>query len=126
LLLALLEKIFEFEADVEMIFDRGLAAARDDDDIANPRMQSFFHAILNNRLVHERQHLLRLRLGGGEKAGPETRCGENCFANFRGWHSLLIFPGIPKNRNSRSAIRDECPAVRRAGRRLLLDASPRG
>ena len=61
----LLQNRFQLEADVEMILDGVFAATGDDDDVVHPRGQRFLHAVLNDRLVHQRQHFLGLRLGRG-------------------------------------------------------------
>ena len=97
-----LQQVFQLEADVEMIFDRGLAAAGDDDDVLNAGMQRFFDAILNDRLVDDGQHLLGLRLGCRQESGAEPRGRENSFSNF-GWH-LFQF-GAPQ---ARFATRELC------------------
>ena len=64
LLAAALESGVELEAMVEMILHGAFAAARNDDDVLDPRSQSFFDTILNNGLVDERQHLLGYDLRG--------------------------------------------------------------
>ena len=45
-------------------------------------MDRLLDAVLNDGLIDDRQHLFRLRLGGGQKAGPETCGGEDGFADF--------------------------------------------
>ena len=64
-----------------MILNRVLAAARDDDDVIDTGGHGLLDHILNNGFVHQSQHLLGLRLGGGEESGPQTGGGENCFAD---------------------------------------------
>jgi ferredoxin len=77
-----------------MIFNRGFSAPRHDNDVLNARMQRFFDAVLNDRLVDERKHFLGLRLRGRKKSGPKTRGWKDCFANFRCRHrSYLAHPG---------------------------------
>ena len=66
-----------------------LAAPGHDDDVLDSRMQRLFHAVLDDGLVHQRQHFLRLRFGGGQKSGAESRGGEYGFANFCG-HLLTV------------------------------------
>ena len=82
LLVAGLQQVFQLEADVEVVFDGGLAAAGHDDDVLNAGMDRLFDAVLDDRLIDDRQHLFRLRLGGGQKAGAEPGGGKNGFANF--------------------------------------------
>ena len=87
LLAARFQQVFQLEADVEMIFDGGFAAAGDDDDVLNARVERLLHAVLDNGLVHDGQHLFGLGLGGGKEAGAKPGGWENCFSNF-GWHLL--------------------------------------
>ena len=56
----------------------------------DPGVQGLFDAVLDDRLVDERQHLLGLGLSGGQETGPQTRGGENGFANFRGRHRSYL------------------------------------
>ncbi len=63
-LAAILQHFFQLVAYVEVILDGRLATAGYDDDLVATRGQRFFHAILNNGLVHQRHHFLGLRLGG--------------------------------------------------------------
>ena len=46
-----------------------------------PGGDRFLDAVLDDRLVDERQHFFRLRLGGGEKAGAETGGGKDGFSD---------------------------------------------
>ena len=80
-LAARLEKRLELDRDVEVILDRVLAAAGDEDDVVDAGRDRFLDAVLNDRLVDERQHFLGLRLGGRKKAGAEAGGGEDGFAN---------------------------------------------
>ena len=82
-----LEQVLQLEADVEVVLDGGLAAAGDDDDVLNAGVDRLLHAVLDDGLVHQGQHLLGLRLGGGQKSGAQPGGGEDGFANF-GWHHL--------------------------------------
>ena len=92
LLAARFQQVFQLEADVEMIFDGGLAAAGDDDDVLNAGMDRLFHAVLDDGLVDDGQHLLGLRLGGGQKSGAQPGGGENGFANFGGHLLQFVLP----------------------------------
>ena len=44
------------------------AAARDKDHVAHTGRIGFFDRVLNQRLVHHRQHLFGRGFGGGQKA----------------------------------------------------------
>ena len=81
LLAARLEEGLELDRDVEVILDRVLAAAGDQDDVVDAGGDRFFDAVLDDRLVDERQHLLRLRLGGRQEPGAEAGGGEDGLAN---------------------------------------------
>ena len=80
-LAALLQHLFQLVADVEVVFDRALAAARDHDDLVAAGSHRFLDAVLDDGLVHQRQHFLGLRLGGGQEARPQSRGRENRFTN---------------------------------------------
>ena len=72
-LAARLEKRFELDRHVEMILDGVLAAPRDQNDVVDAGGDGLFDAVLNDRLVDERQHLLGLRLGGRQKPRARVR-----------------------------------------------------
>ena len=74
--------MLQLEADIEVIFDRGLAAAGDDDDVLDSGMNGFLDSVLDQRLIHQRQHLFGLGLGGWKKPGAKPGGGEDGFANF--------------------------------------------
>ena len=76
-----LEERLELDRHVEMVLDRVLAAARDQDDVVDAGGDGLFDAVLDDRLVDERQHLLGLRLGGWEKARAESGGGEDRLAD---------------------------------------------
>ena len=74
---AVMQVVLELEGGVEVILDGALVAAGDEDDLLEPRGHRLLDHILDRRLVDQRQHLLRLRLGGGEEAGSESGSGED-------------------------------------------------
>ena len=71
------QSVFKLERDVEVVFDGPLAPSRDEDDLGDAGLLRLFDAVLDERLVHESQHLFRHGLGGGEKSGAEPADGEN-------------------------------------------------
>ena len=81
LLAAALEKRLELLRHVEVILDGVLAAAGDEDDVGDAGGDRLLDAVLDGRLVDERQHFLGLRLGGGEKTGAEAGGGEDGLTN---------------------------------------------
>jgi hypothetical protein len=64
---------------VEVILDRALAAAGDDDDVLDPRRDRLFHAVLDDGLVDQRQHLFGITLVAGKKRVPSPPAGKTAF-----------------------------------------------
>jgi hypothetical protein len=71
---------FEIDVDVEVILDRVLAAPRDQDNVLRARGDGLLDAVLDDRLVDQRQHLLGLGLRGRQEAGSKACGGEDGFA----------------------------------------------
>jgi hypothetical protein len=71
----------ELEVAVEMFFDRAFALADDHEDIRHAGTDGFLDDMLNRRGVDDGQHLLGLRLGGGQEPGAETGGGNDGFAD---------------------------------------------
>src|SRR5678815_1619481 len=67
---------------VEVVFDGALATTRNDDDLIAAGGERFFDSILNDRLVHQRQHLLWHCLGGGQESCAEACGRKDGFAYF--------------------------------------------
>ena len=80
------EFAFELGVGVEVVFNRALVAARDEDHFRDAGAGGFFHGVLNQRLVDDRKHFLGHRLRGGEKTRAEAVDGEYDFAN--GFHGV--------------------------------------
>ena len=51
------------------------------DDLVTARGQRLFHSILDDRLVHQREHLFRLGLGGRQKTRAQSGSRKNSFTN---------------------------------------------
>ncbi len=85
------ERVLQLKRYVEVILNGGLAAAGDDDDVLNAGMHGFLDAVLDEGLVHQREHLLGLRLGGGKKSRAQSCGGEDCFAHFRNHVFEVLF-----------------------------------
>ena len=77
---------FELGGGVEVVLHGGLAAGGDDDDLGAAGGYGLLHAVLDEGLVDEAEHLLGGGLGGGEEAGAEAGGGEDGFADFLGGH----------------------------------------
>ena len=67
---------------VEMIFNRALAATSDKDHFRDSGRNSFFHCVLDQRLVHDRHHFLRTGLGGRQETGAHPGDREHGFGDF--------------------------------------------
>jgi hypothetical protein len=79
---ARLEERLELHGDIEVIFNRVLPPAGDEDDVVDARGNRLFHAVLDDRLVDERQHFLGLRFRGRKESRAEAGGGEDRFANL--------------------------------------------
>ena len=75
------ELVLELERDVEMVLNRVFAAPGDEDHHRDARGGHFFNRVLHQGLVHDGQHFLGLRLGGGEEARAQSSHGQNRFPN---------------------------------------------
>ncbi len=80
LLAGLLELVFEFERNVEVIGDRMLVAVRHEHERVCARIDRFVDRILDQRLVEHRQHLLGDDLRRRQETRAETGDGEYDFA----------------------------------------------
>src|SRR6185436_9306864 len=94
----------ELERHVKVVFDGPFMPAGHKDHLPHPGGISLLHGVLDQGLVDDRQHLLRLSLGGWQKARAETRDGEDGFVDQ---HTLKNNVGIQ--------MRDSCTAVLAVG-----------
>src|SRR5205823_6539235 len=69
--------------DVEVVLDRVLPAARHENDVVDAGGDGFLDAVLNDRLVDERQHFLRLGFGGRKESRAEARGRKDGFSDDR-------------------------------------------
>ena len=74
------QRLLELELLVEMILDDALVAPGDEDEMLDAGLARLVHHMLDHRPVDDRQHLLRHRLGGRQKARAEPGDRENGFA----------------------------------------------
>ena len=70
---------FEFVGGIEMVLDRALGAAGDENHLANTGLIGLLYRVLDQRLVYHRQHFLGAGLGGREESGAEAGDGEDGF-----------------------------------------------
>ena len=103
---------------VEMVFHAALGAAGDENHLANAGRIGLFHRVLDEWLVHHRQHLLGTGLGGGQKAGAQARDGKDGFANGLRFHNGSVRNGSPGSGLSMAFVDPRqpknlpCPTVR--------------
>ena len=76
-----LEQVLELVGGVEVVLDGPLLAAGHDDDLLDAGGHRLLDRVLDDRLVDERQHLLRLRLGRRQEAGAPAGGREDGFAD---------------------------------------------
>jgi hypothetical protein len=69
--------LVQFELMIEVVLDGALVAAGDEDEALDPRSRGLLDRILDQRLVDDRQHFLRHRLGRRQEARAEPRHGED-------------------------------------------------
>src|ERR1017187_639 len=95
--------IFQLETEIEMVFDGCLPAPCYDNHVANSGGIRFFHRVLNQGFVDERQHLLRHSFGGREKPRPQTRCRKHRLSHLSHVPASLVFAAA--NESSTAACR---------------------
>src|SRR5438270_747743 len=71
-LVTLPQVVLELDGAVEMVDDRALAAAGDHDHLLDAAGDGLLDAVLDGRLVDERQHLLGLGLGHGKESRAQA------------------------------------------------------
>ncbi len=76
------EQLLQLEANVEMVFDGRFSASGDDDNVLYPGMHRFFYTVLNQWLIDNREHLLRLRFGRRQESGTQPGGGKYSFSNL--------------------------------------------
>ena len=74
---------FELVLLVEMVFDDGLVAAGDEDEMLDTGFARLIDGELDHRPVDDGQHFLGHGFGGGEETGPEPGHRENGLADAR-------------------------------------------
>ena len=61
-LAALCKPVLKFEIPIEVVLDRALPNRGDEDDLCDARSHGLFDDVLDDRLIDDGEHLLRLRL----------------------------------------------------------------
>src|SRR5260221_3279559 len=70
-LLLAAERAFELGVEVEMVLDRALVSAGHENHVGDAGGRGFLDRVLDQRLVHDRQHFLGARLGGRQEAAAQ-------------------------------------------------------
>ena len=99
-----------------MVLDAALAAAGDEDHLGDSGRRRFLDRVLDQRLVDDRQHLLRLRLGGRQKS-----CAEPGHGKYRLSNTVLNHCFRSSCRNASSSI----TLTPSRSRRASFDPAPR-
>ena len=107
LLAALAQRRLQLELAVEVILDRALVAAGDEDEMLDTGLARLVDHVLDQRPVDHRQHFLRNGLGGGEEAGTEAGDGEYGLADR--FHGACRCLGVAGGRGSRDTLRTGKP-----------------
>ena len=130
----LLEQVLQLVVEVEVVLDHALLRGGDDDHLLDAGGDGLLDRVLDHRLVHQGQHLLGLRLRGGQEPGAPAGGGEDSLADAHrtsragSLGGALSIPASPR-RTLAAAGRDAgVPCVRRAsvGRRRPGDRVLRG
>ena len=74
------ERLLQLEVAVEMILDRGLAAAGDQDHLGGARFHRLFHDQLDGGYVDDGEHFLRDGLCDGKEARSQPGGGDDDLA----------------------------------------------
>src|SRR5262249_11743908 len=132
-LASVLQVVLELEGGVEVILDRALVAAGDEDDLGQPGGHRLLHHVLDGGLVDEGEHLLGLGLGRGEEASAEPggrehgpfhvgHCPVRCRRYTTRWGNDIPSRAKASLMRRRSSV---SAAKRRAGSTLTMRRRPR-
>jgi hypothetical protein len=81
-LVAPLQFVFQLKSRIVVVADGPLVAPGDEDHFADARRVGLVHRVLDQRLVHHRQHFLGDGFGGRQESGTQATDGKNSFLNF--------------------------------------------
>src|SRR6185437_13552697 len=71
-----LERCFEFQLTIKMIFDDGFITAGDEDEMLDPSFLRLIDGVLDERTINDGQHFLGHCLRCRQESRPQTRNGE--------------------------------------------------
>lgn len=75
----------------------------DEDHFGDAGRHGFFNGVLDQRLVDDRQHFLRARLGGREEPGAKTGYWKYRFCNFQHMRSQVSLKKLAQ-KNEKSLL----------------------
>ena len=84
-----LQALLQLGVVVEVVVHSGLGPVGHHQDILDAGVYRLLDDILDHRLVHQGEHLLGNRLGGGQHPGPQPGCGNDGFPDLH-WFSCLL------------------------------------
>ena len=91
----LLQVVLQLERAVEVVLDRALAPAGDDEDVVDARPDGLLDHVLDGRLVDDREHLLGLGLRRGEEPRPQPGRGDDRLLDLHATlHRLRMPPAV--------------------------------
>src|SRR5690349_16819378 len=88
-----------------MVLDRALIAPGHNNDVLNPGLQRLLDPVLDDGLVNQGQHFLRLGFRGGEKPRSQPGGGKDGLANFVR-HQHTVSPRLGQIR--KSCLKSRC------------------
>jgi hypothetical protein len=72
--------MLKFKLPIEVILDDGLVAPGDENEMLDTGFAGFIHGVLDQRTVHDRQHLFGQGLRRGQETGSKAGDGKDCGA----------------------------------------------
>ena len=77
-----LQIFLQLNGPIKMVLDRALAPPGDDDNVLDSGGDRFFHGVLNQWFVDERQHLFGRSFRRGKEASAKACSGNHSFADI--------------------------------------------
>ncbi|MCY1428207.1 hypothetical protein D9M71_440830 [compost metagenome] len=125
-LVGALDLVFQLVADVEVVFQGALAATGDDGDFVQAGIQCLFDAVLDQWLVHHRQHFFGHGFSRWQEASTVTGCWEQAFLDHISPCKAVRVRVSAQSNQAASTL--QCPALanRCQHREIILPIVPCG
>ena len=91
------ENMFQFEADIEVIFDGRLATPSDDNHVLNAGVQRLFNTVLDDRFIDQRQHFFGTGFRGGKETSAQPGGRKDSLSDFGDHYFLFYLTKMRKN-----------------------------